>query len=304
MEKVKIILAIAVLAIIGFFIWKWSVNTVTIGIIKPPTNQFTARIESEIDSLNKIPSNVFCQKLYKDIQYQITDNHKHGFLGKNENDNNQWKEILSKNLYSAYAPKFLEQAMNVFKNSVWKKDDINFIRIEIKTLQNSDYLEQGSPIANSFKDINAVLEKYNEISDFIFSCNNFSFSDSSIETPFPDVSDKIKKSHAYLNNDLDNSYVNNCSYLKDGLRDVPQKLLIKHTSYISSKITSNLVKYKIYSLQSDYSKNMYDPLKSQIDAMSNDVYGVSQNIFDYDYNSLIKQLGDLNMEATEYFLSH
>lgn len=300
MNAIKIFLGIAIIAIICFFSYKLFGPTPSLTETHHSNHDDLSDITSDIESLKISPENVFCPKIYKNIQYYISKSK----FAENENDNNQRKEDLSKGLYSAYALKFIDQAMYVFKGSIWKKEDLNFIRIEVKTLQNSAYLEQGSPIANSFKDINAIIEKYYGISDFIYSCNNFSFTDSSIETPFPDVSDKIKKSHAYLNNELENSYVNNCGYLKEGLRDIPQKLLIKHTSYISSKITSNWVKYKNYSFQSDYLKYIYEPLKSQIDAMSNDVYGVSQNIFDYDYNSVIKQLGDLNMEANEYFLSH
>ncbi|MDR2510918.1 MAG: hypothetical protein LBC89_00315, partial [Bacteroidales bacterium] len=104
MKAIKIILAIAVIALIGFFVWKWLVTIVDPPTITPPTNQFTARITSEIDSLSKSPSNVFCPRFYTDIQFRITDYHNQKFFGKSESDNDQWKEILQKNLYSAYAP--------------------------------------------------------------------------------------------------------------------------------------------------------------------------------------------------------
>ena len=75
MKSVKIILAVAVLAIMVFFVLKWFVNIS--GPKKPPapTNQYTSRIEAEIDSLKKTPNNVFCQNFYEDIQYHISDNH-------------------------------------------------------------------------------------------------------------------------------------------------------------------------------------------------------------------------------------
>ncbi len=180
-------------------------------------------------------ANVFCQNFYKDIQYHIADYHKQGFLGNNESDNNQWKEILSKNLYSAYAPKFADQAMYVFNGLEWETADLNVIRNEVKILKNSSYLQQGSQVAIKFKEIDSILKKYDEIADFISLCNNFSYSPDGMSDGFPDVSDKIQRSRAYLSNSLDNSYVNNCARLKDGLREIPKKLFDEHVNYLHKK---------------------------------------------------------------------
>lgn len=301
MKAIKIIFAVAVIAIIGFFVWKWLVKIEGVGAVTPPKNQFITRIESEINSLIKSPKNVFCQKFYKDIQYHITDYHKQGFLGKTESDNNQWKEILSKNLYSAYAPKFAEQTMHVFNGLEWKINDLKFIHSEVLVLQSSTYLEQSSPVATSFKNIRMILAKYDEIAGFISTCNNFSYSYYSSGDQFPDVSDKIQKSRAYLSNNLDNSYVNNCTRLKDGLHEIPQKLFDKHISYLHTKIQKNSSRYNEYKYQSDYSNNIYTPLRNQIDALNNDIYGINDNTFNSEYSSLDNLLGSYNRQATDYF---
>lgn len=305
MKKIKIILPIALIAVLGFFIWSWSVK------VKDPKernlarNQYTDRIEKEIDSLGKASINVFCRKFYDGIRYRITDYHKQGFLGKTTNDNTQWQELLSKDLYSAYAPKFAQQALHVFNGSEWRINDINFIRSEVKTLGNSTYLEQESTVDSSFKNIQTILSKYDEIAGFISTCSNYSYTNYDIGISFPidDMSSKIQRSKTYLSNGLDNIYVNNCTRLKDGLNNVPKKLFDKHVNYISSKIRQNSEKYRNYRYQSDYSKGIFEPLRNQIEELNNDIYGVSDNTFQIGYHSLESPLSDDNTKAFEYFRS-
>jgi hypothetical protein len=304
MKAIKIILAVAVVAVIGFFVWKWVVTIIKPDKITPPKNQFTARIKSEIDSLSKSPANVFCSKLDSIIQYHITDYHKQGFLGKSASDNDQWKEILQKNLYSAYAPKFAEQAMYVFGGSDWKTDNLKFIRSEIKKLQSSAYLEQSSSVGTSFKNIQSILAKYDEIVGFIAASNNFSYSYYGILDRFPDVSDKVHKSRAYLANNLDNAYVNNCTRLKGDLRAIPQALLNKHGAYLRTKIQENGEKYtdsQYNKYQSDYSNNIYTPLRNQIESVSSNTYGID---VESEQNNLFDLLKTYNNQANEYYRSN
>lgn len=303
MKTFKIILAFTVFSIIGFFVWYWLVSIGKPTTITPPKNQFTARIETEIDSLNKFSTKIFCAKLYKDIQYRITDYFNQGFFGANEGDNNQWKEILSKNLYSSYAAKFSDQAMFVFNEQEWNLEDLKLIRSELRLIQSSLYLEQNSPIDNKFKEVRTILAKYDEIAGFIFSCSSFSNFSYGIDDLFPDVSDKIQKSRTYLSNNLGNSYVKNCRRLKDGLKNVPQKLFNIHISYLQIKIQQNSNKYRAYTYQSEYNTSIYTPLRNQIDALDKDFYGVSDNAFDSGYNSLETLLSADNRMASDYFFS-
>ena len=111
------------------------------------------------------------------------------------------------------------------------------------------------------------------------------------------------KAKDYLSNNLDNSYVNNCNRLKDGLRDVPKQLFLNHVNYLKAKMTINSTAYKSYNTQPDYSNTMYTPLKSQIDSLANNIYGVDDNLLSTENSSLEKQLSDINSEATSYFLS-
>ncbi len=40
MKVIKIILAIAVIGVIGFFVWDWLATPPTVQPVNPPTNQF------------------------------------------------------------------------------------------------------------------------------------------------------------------------------------------------------------------------------------------------------------------------
>ena len=142
-KTIKIILPIALFALIGFFVWAWMIPPMPVPNVPPPTNQYVSNIEGEITELANMSVNNFSVNAYKDIQYHIEDNYKKRFLGSNESDNNQWKEILSKNLYSAYVPKFIEQSKFVLNGSAWKVADLKFIRTEV---HNSGQSEHPIPV--------------------------------------------------------------------------------------------------------------------------------------------------------------
>lgn len=300
MKAVKIILAIVVVAIIGFFVTKWLINIPPPPPIDLPKNPYTERIEREIDSLKKMPESKFCQTYYNDVQYRINDYFNQEFLGKNLIYNSQWQEILSKNLYSAYAPKFVEQAMYVFSRSEWKNDDLKFIRNEVKNLKSSAYLG-STGLVTSFDEINSILTKYDEINNFIDACKGYTYSNYDLESTFPDVSDKIQKSRAYITNNLDNSYVNNCTRIKEGLQEIPKILFDKHINYLKKKITDNGARYDEYTYQLDYSNTIYTPLKRQVDALDNEIYGIDPDIFYKEFLGVKFLLGIYNSDATNYY---
>lgn len=304
MKAIKIILAVVVVAVLGFFVWKWIIAppppppTIT-----PPTNQFVERIEKEIDSLGKVPSTSFCSEFHQKIQYDIFEFHLKGFLGDTTtSDNDQWEEILSKNLYSVYAPKFVEQAMSIFNGHEWKTDDLKFIRSEAKELQKSDYLKSDSPVKASFVEIEGILSKYDEVNGFLAKCKNYSFSDNGVSSVFPNVGDMVTKANQLAQN-TGNKYVNNCTRLKDGLREVPRKLFDKHVSYLTQKINLYANQYESYGTQAEYNTNVYSPLRSQINGIDYKVYGLGESFVEDKQEELFNLLGKYNRKATDHFLS-
>lgn len=275
MKAIKIILVLIVIGTIAFFVWRSMSTVILTPKVPQPKDELILRIEREIDSLSKSADTVFCQELYQNIQYHIADYHQQVLLGKNERDNNQWKEILSKNLYSAYAPKFVAQAMHVMNGTDWSIADLKIIRSELAALKSSAYLDAGSIVASKFQIIDAAVKKYFEITNFIASSNSFSYSSYGINDNFPDTRDKIEVSRTLLENNLYDPYVNKCTRLKEGLRNVPQKLFVSHWNYLDNKIRRYSGKYTAYNDLDTYSKEIYTPLASQIEAFENGIYGIN-----------------------------
>jgi hypothetical protein len=301
MKAIKIGLATVVVATILFFIVKFLVSIGDVGKISLPKNQFTKRIEKETETLRKIPDNQFSKNAYDDINHEINAFYKEQKFGKNKNENDQWKENLSKNLYSAYADKFIKQAFYVFNGSVWNLPDLNFIRNEYKSLQNSQFLQRSSPVDLSFINIQKILGKYDEITSFIASSKNYAFTDYSFSTNFPmqEVESKISVSAKYKNNKLENSYVNNCIRLHNDLNKVPDYLFNAHIKYLNNKLNQFIGTYSYYNSQGNYAKDLYNPMKSQINMLDNNIYNVAN--FDNEYDKLINRLIVDSENAYNYF---
>ena len=250
----------------------------------PTTNRFIERIEKEIAALGNSPDGIFCQALYKEIAYLIDDYAKpvpptypYGRLGENQSENDQWKAILSKNLYSAYADKFIRQAFYVFSNSDWKTADLTFIRSEYQTLQKSNLLEKNSPVDQKFTEIKNILSKYDEIVKFIADCKKYAYTvyDMSSRFPTQEARDRISRAAAYRNSHLANEYVDNCKRLHDGLSETPQVMFKAHVKYLENKIKKWSGLYSNFNSQGEYEDILYKPLKSEISTLNNSMYNAS-----------------------------
>ena len=306
MRTIKIVLTIAVIATIGFFIVRGIVNIEPPDEVRPSTNcPFIERIEKKIDSLSHAPVSAFSTTLRDQITFDIAAFHRQGSLGESESSNNQWKEILSRNLFSTYASKFVEQAMHVFGGSEWRDADLRFIRSEVAYLKRSEFFD---PTANFFNGIDAILAKYDEISRFIATSNNFSFSNFELSARFPvsDVNQIISRSRTYLNNlnsgsDMAYRNVNNNIRLRNSLNAIPQNLFNRHIAYLRTKIQQHASSFRDFDSQPDYSNTVFTPLRTQIDALNNDVYRIDNAVFQRERNSLTELLSSYNLQATNYF---
>lgn len=229
-------------------------------------NQFIKEIDLKIDSLANLPDNTFSQQFYIDIKYRITEFTKQQHFGETERENNQVSEALLKNLYSTYAPKFVKQSMSVFGRSEWKPSDLNLIRSELSTLSSSTYLESSSEISNSFSKIRSILAKYDEITAFVNSCKSFSAPIEQLDNQFPDVSDKIQRANQYLSGNLENPFVNNCSRLKEELRNTQQYLADNYYVYLMKKIDFHGSRYTEFSSTSAYQIAVTKKLRNEVAA--------------------------------------
>ena len=301
MRIIKISLVIIFLGTITFVAWNWSGKE-----IKPPPvvvegEGFVTKINEEMELLRAMPVNSFSKRQYDITSFHITDYFKQGLLGGNDNDNLQQKENLSKRLFYIYAPKFINQAMYVFKGNEWNIKKLDTIRREVLILQKSTYLNSTSPVANSLKDINLILNKYDQLNYFIYNANNFQPSNYVLNDYFPDAKDIIQQVRANLSNGLFNPYVNNCSRLRTELTKIPNELFSLHVSYLQRKFNEQMGRFNEYDSQTDYSTSVYEPLKNQLNLLSNDIYGVEDNFFLYEYKKLENLLKESNRKAFNYF---
>ena len=302
MRIIKISLVIIFLGTIAFFAWNWSEKKVPLPEATIVTkNQFVTKINEEMELLRAMPVNTFSKRQYDITLFHIRDYFKQGLLGGSDNDNLQQKENLSKRLFYIYAPKFIEQAMYVFKGNEWNIKKLDTIRKEVLVLQKSTYLNSTSQVAKSFKDINFILTKYDQVNYLIYSANNFQPSNYGLNDFFPDATDIIQKVRTNLSNGLFNPYVNNCSRLKVELARIPNKLFELHVSYLERKFKQHIELYMEFDSQPEYSDSIYEPLKNQLNSLSNDIYEVEDNYFLYEYKKLENLLKDGNRKAFIYF---
>lgn len=259
MKALKISLAIIVVGAIGAGILFWIQGTIIVPPVKPPENQFIARIEQEIEQLKAKPDNTFCKDFYKEIAHNINVFYEQNRFGSNQSENNQWKENFEKTLYSVYAEKFINQAKTVFRGSQWSPEDLRFIQAEKNELNRSRFLSAGSPVNQELATIQSVLDQYNEIESFISSCRSFNFSGTALSDRFPieAVQSKIQRVASLRSNRLGNVFVNNCSRLHIDLNEIPPILFRAHVRYLDSKISYWSDMYSHYNSQSDYANNLY-----------------------------------------------
>lgn len=302
MKTVKISLILIVVTTITFFVVRSITTPDEVGVVvKPSENPFIDTIQQAIKTLKHKPQNMFCKDYYMEVDYRINELHKDGRLGKGKNENDQWKDNLSKQLYAAYADKFISQAYYVFNRPDWPDTDLNFIRREYRALQNSPFLEKNSPIYNKFNELEKIFVKYDEIKSFISTCKGFQPSGTNLEFQYPleDVKNKINTANRYRNNRLENSYVNNCIRLHNELEEIPQIMFQAHVRYLEKEISRSSGYYVDFNSQADYKNYLYSIVESKINELDNDIYNVSY--FSSEYSRLIIKWQADGDSAYEHF---
>lgn len=301
MKNIKIGLVIFVVAIIGVFIYDSQTKIDPIDETTLTTNPFTALVEQKIDSLSKLPVDKFSKNYFDQVTYLIDDYHQSGRLGEGQSDNDQMKDILSKNLYSVYTEKFLSQAFYVFNGSDWKNEDLNFIRVEYQILQNSPFLENGSPIDHRFDEVRRILNQYDVITKFVSTCRNFSYYETGLSDRFPlaEVKSLIYQAARYRKSGLGNSTVNNCARLHNDLNNVSNFLFLAHVNYLNNKIEAWSGMYTNYNSQKTYADNLYRQLAKEIEELDNNLY--NSEVFYTQYTRLKEKWGKDATNSYKHF---
>lgn len=278
MKYFKIILAIIAVLGLGFAVWYFSTRTTKIQVAQESTNQFVRRVKYEIRGLASKPNDRFCKSDYLLIQYHIDDYASICRLGDNLSDslgNDAQRQFLSKELFSAYAEKFADQANYVFTHNEWEKEDRVFISSEVDRLRRvgkSEYfLQSGSPIDSSFTAIKAILRRYNDELSYISKANNFTFGNTDLTAHFPltDVSNLISESRVHLDG---LGIVKNSDAVREGLQKIPQNLCNTHERYLRRKLSEWSGMYRYSTSLTDYQRNLYNILKDDIQALGSSIY--------------------------------
>jgi hypothetical protein len=277
MNKVKVIISVIVLFAMFALTMFWVQSEQDLTPVKKEVNPFAGKIETEISLIKTKPNNQFCKGVYLNISSQINvwsmpepPKYPYGRFGKTKLENDQRKQDLERNLYSAYADKFVKQAKYVIGGPIWNSGDLSFIQAELYRLKISKLLVSGSPVDNEFNKIQKALNKYNEISSFIALCASYNFENIALGVSFPldEAEARINRASALLASDLENVYTNNCSRLHTGLKEIPAYLFNAHVSYLDRKIDEYKNTWCSYSNQGDYSNKLFKPLNAQIDELN------------------------------------
>ena len=310
MKTIKICLAFIVISAITFFTIRSLVTSSEVEKTSLIQNPFIELVVKKIDLISTLPDSKFNKDVYNEASYFIEEylkphppQYPYGRLGESQSDNDQWKKILTSNLYSAYADKFIKQAFYVFNGSQWKSDDLILIRNEFQILRKSPFLAKHSLVDNRFAEIQTIFAKYDEINNFITSCKYFYYpgTGSALANQFPidQVRGKIEREKKYRIGHLENSHVNNCLRLHNELKEIPQTLFYKHVFYLDEKIKYWSGVYSKYNSQQAYSNSVYTPVKNEINALEKEMYNSPD--FDSEYTNLMNKWDADATKAYKYF---
>lgn len=305
MKAIKIILVITVIILILVGIIMWISNTGEVKVTSLPKNQFTEKIEQEIELLKNKPDHTFCKEYYTEVDFHINDFYKQNRFGSTTSENDQWKENFDKSLYSTYVDKFIKQVFFIFQRSEWEIEKLQFIQNEIQLLSKSSLLQKGSDVSKKFAEIESILNKYYEIVNIITQNQRISYKGTGLSDRFPveEVKKRFESIKQLRNNNLGNKYVNNCIRLHEGLKTIPASLFRVHVRYLDQKIEKWSAFYNNFNSQTDYANTLYKPIRSEIDQLEENIYQIESQSLNREYNRLKKKWENDGDNAYWYFTS-
>jgi len=311
MKLKKLLIPLAILIVVSggaYFVIR-SVKTPSAPVDLPPAeNQFTKRIEEKIEALR---DNAFSKTSYNEINSLIGNYHgDHNFSKESEGDNDRWKDILVRRLFDAYAAKFVSYAHTVFRSPEWKEEDLNLLRDEYQDMKRVEVVEKGNKVFllqpggstdNLLKEVQEIRRAYDNINSFIGSCAAFSSSGASF--PTADIKSKLALADGYRKKTykLESETYPLCGRLRKKLDEIPQVLFNRHVVFLNSKIAASTGKYDGYGSQAEYAGADWKTVKSEIDALDRDIYGVDSATFARQYRELTEKWNAELPRAANYF---
>jgi ribonucleotide reductase beta subunit family protein with ferritin-like domain len=90
----------------------------------------------------------------------------------------------------------------------------------------------------------------------------------------------MSKAKRYLDNNLNNEYVNHCTRLHNELREIPGKMYKKYLEYLKNLVDQNCGQYKQYESSQAYEKRKeFGAINEELNQFVTECseYGVSEN---------------------------
>ena len=259
----KISLFVIPIALIGFVVWFWLKEESMIETefkVTDIANQYIEEIDEKINKLSDWENTTLCIDFYVEVKNDIITYSANGKISDSE------KTSLLKNLEYVYFPQFISQAFYYFNNSDCDESKMIIIKEEAIKLKESEYLQRGNYISGKLSEIQLILQKHDEVADFINQANYY-FNNGDFDYY---VSRKyLVTADGYIKFNITNL----CVRLKNNLRMMPGKAYTKHLNYIKNKVSMNSGAYKSEIFPgnnwaqktSAYRDKIYDPINKEIE---------------------------------------
>lgn len=302
MKPLKTILLIIVLGSMGFFAIAWSVNGKIVGTGETylkSSNEFEKRIKKKTDSIKNYPIEGFYTDYYRDINFELETFYEYGDLGKEEGENESVYNKLSIDLFDAYITSFTAYSQLVFNEMPIVEEELNHIKKEVKEIAaNKRFLEVAQVKRRDFRLINEVAIHYDEVDQFISKCEKFQYSNYGEYAKYP--IEKVKDMVQRIDELLTSDYIQKVKSFKENLTVLPLKLYQKHESYLKRKINRYGNDYNYYYAQHAYLNNIVEPLESQVNDLTLELYQLSDSVSSK--SDLEIQLKDFAFKSVMFYL--
>lgn len=297
MKYIKILIFLIVLSIIAFEVYqKPEVVEVTSENLITNTE---ANIKAEIIKFSSITSVRKIIHHYDNIFYSIN----HTNFDTDDANNKSTIQNLNRDLYAAYAPRFLALSKSYLNKRDWSNEDVGFIQNAAESVLNSPLLDAISSLPSQYKPLMDALKLRNNIVVFLRSVNGISTLCPSINVDFPDYTSLIAKSSSHIVTINGNGLMKKCVGLKDRLRNVSNDICAKHVTYLENMIRRSSHRYfPSYVSLTAYSENVKDPITKKIDRLGklSSVYGKSKSDIGVFQSNLNSKLDKVYIDAYNY----
>lgn len=303
MKYIKISILLIVLSIIAYQVYQLIPDD-PIEKLKPhgiSSDHITdAVITSEINKFNTIDNFKQCIQHYDNIFYSIN----HTNFDNDAANNKSIVESLNKNLYAAYAPRFLVLSKSYLGNHDWSNENITFIQNAGNKVLSSPLLEANSSLHSQYVPLMNAMQLRNNIVGFLNSVNGISTACSSINVDFLDYTNMISTSSSHIATLNGNGMMKNCENLKERLRNVRNEICNKHVTYLDNMIRRASHRYfPSYVELNTYSDNVRDVILLKIGRLGklSNVYGKFKSDIDIFQGNLYSKLNKVYIDADEYY---